>query len=91
MLTLEGYVGLSIADKYGLVSNCWNVLPTFNWASLYSNKSIYKKAMKDVKGTAKYWLNNLYRDDEGNYYTFTYEYLNAGQSEEMVKELWLLW
>ena len=35
MLTIEGYIGLSIKDKYQLISRNWNKVPLFVWEDVF--------------------------------------------------------
>ena len=37
MLTLEGYVGLSIESKYQLYSRSWNNVVLFNWSEIFDD------------------------------------------------------
>lgn len=37
MLTLEGYVGLSISDKYELINRNWNQVPVFKFEDIFDN------------------------------------------------------
>lgn len=49
MLTLEGFVGVSIQDKFDKYSFAWNVVPRFDWGNVFSDaKSLYGGYLNDM-------------------------------------------
>ena len=118
MLTLEGYVGLSIESKYQLYSRSWNNVVLFNWSEIfddwvesddgdgsyrtnaeafwnnffglfenafggdYSEKEDIELANSNYINKALSVLDNIYRDDNGTFYTFSQK---KGEEDKVVK------
>ena len=118
MLTLEGYVGLSIESKYQLYSRSWNNVVLFNWSEIfddwvesddgdgsyrtnaeafwnnffglfenafggdYSEKEDIERANSNYINKALSVLDNIYRDDNGTFYTFSQK---KGEEDKVVK------
>lgn len=110
MLTIEGYVGISIPDKYQLKSRNWNKAVLFDWKDVYDdwdnianlevdNRSKWDAFWEDLgksksdkqKNKDKYnnsyiekacnilRFDELYQDDEGNFYTYSKKEKNKGE------------
>ena len=62
MLTLEGYVGITVFDKYQLKSRNWNVIPLPNWCSLLGFEKMPEvtRQKADLAGFLDYFFEVLF-------------------------------
>ena len=61
MLSLEGFVGISVQDKVDQVSLNWNLVPKFEWSKIFSDAGVYDTIAAGVASTdaedASWWDN----------------------------------
>lgn len=52
MLTLEGFIGVSLEDKFGKYSFSWNIVPKFNWEEIFDGvNSVYVNGSQNIDGS----------------------------------------
>lgn len=69
MLQLEGYVGISVKDKYQLYSRNWNKVILFDWYAINNGQECSDGIIETFKDSILD-RNKLYKDSDGNFYTY---------------------
>ena len=70
LLTIEGFVGISINDKYDRYSLSWNVIPRFNMTELFGSAAEF--TTWDENRDVKSGFDNLVSDLEDAYHFYKY-------------------
>ena len=52
MLTLTGFIGVSIEDKFNKYSFAWNIVPKFNWEEIFDGvNSVFVNGSQNIDGS----------------------------------------